>query len=445
MRLKLKLFMLMLALFIFSICPAYALPSKIIAISAGPSHCLALGDDGSVWEWGSNWAGALNGVNDDKPHPTPIQVPIANVKMISAGMFQNLALKDDGTVWVWGNSAYGNLGNFTGKGTFTPIQVPITNVSSTYAGKAWCFAIKDDGSVWAWGANHYGQLGDGTFESSARPVQVKIINISYIEGRGCFAIKDDMVWAWGDNVYDIIGNRTFTGVLGDDSPNMTRPEPFKVDGLSGVTGIAHGETHTLILYANGTVWAWGKDNYGQLGDGKVTGMFEYHNTPIASKINGVKAVSAGGTYSMALKNDGTVWTWGSIQGYIGSIVPQKVNGLNNITMISAGDDHCMALKDDGTVWVWGLNDKGQAGDGTSDLVVSTPVRINFQSMANDSSAANAIVSSNTASPTPTVEASQSANTANPSRDNGLAFKLLGVVGLIILVGGVICMIFINRK
>lgn len=455
LRLKIFTFAVLLALFILvNGYTAYALPLKIIAISAGPSHCLALGADGSVWEWGSDWRGELNGIQSDTPQRAPIQVPITNVKALSAGMFQNVALKNDGTVWVWGRSIDGNLGNFSGNGTFIPVQVLINNVSAVYAGKAWNFVVKDDGAVWAWGANHYGQLGDGTYESSVvNPVRVNISNVDYIDGygNGCFALKNGTVWAWGDNVYDTVGSRlVFTGALGDNSPNTTRSIPFEVNGFPDAISISHGESHTLVLNGNGTVWAWGKDNNGQLGDGRVIGMFEYQNTPIVSKIDNVKAISAGGSQSIALKNDGTVWTWGAIEGYSGSTNPQKVNGLSNITMISAGADHCMALKDDGTIWVWGLNDKGQAGDSTNDAVVSTPVevKINFNSTINNSPTAitNTIEASSTVNPTPTGTANESVTTAGaPSQDNGLIYKFLGAAGLIILAGGILYLAYRTKR
>jgi alpha-tubulin suppressor-like RCC1 family protein len=452
MRFKIFMFLVVLTLFIFvNGYASYAIPSKIIAISAGPSHCLALGEDGSVWEWGDNSVGELNGVKEDYPHSMPMQVPITNVKAISAGMFQNLALKNDGTIWAWGESVDGNLGNFSGNGTFNPIQIPITNISAIYAGKAWNFVIKNDGTVWAWGANYYGQLGDGAYENSVNPVQIELSNVDYIDGNGCFALKNGTIWAWGDNVYDTVGSRqVFTGALGDNSPNTTRSIPFEVKGFSDIIGISHGESHTLVLNGNGTVWAWGKDNKGQLGDGRVIGMFEYQNTPIVTKIDNVKAVSAGGSQSMALKNDGTVWTWGAIEGYSGSTNPQKVNGLSNIIMISAGADHCMALKDDGTIWEWGLNDKGQAGDSTNDAVVSTPVevKINFNSTINNSPTAitNTIGAGHTASPTPNGIANESVTTAEaPSQDNGLIYKLLGAAGLIILVGGILYLAYRNKR
>lgn len=342
---------------------------RVVSISSGPFHCLALGDDGSVWQWGSNFRGVLNGDSNDTNSYGLMKVQISNVTMISAGMFSNLALKNDGTVWTWGRNASG------GDGFAIPVQVPISSVKAVYAGKA-CFAVKDDGTVWAWGDNSGGHLGDGTLNDSVTLVQVKIQNISEMDGVGVFAVKDGSVWAWGYNVYDVVGDKNYYGYLGDNSPNTTRPTPFIVDGLSNVKAVSAGQSHILVLKNDGTVWAWGKNDMGQLGNGKKTGIFEYTNTPINIGLNNVKAVSANGYQSMALKNDGTVWTWGSIAGSL-ALTPRMVQGLNGVIAISAGVDHCMALKDDGTVWTWGSSSPVQVKidiTGTP-IISSNPARI----------------------------------------------------------------------
>jgi len=146
----------------------------------------------------------------------------------------------------------------------------------------------------------------------------------------------------------------------------------QVYGLSGVTAISAGENHTVALKTDGTVWAWGSNTSGQLGDG--TGG-EYETSIIsvqASSLTGVTAISAGEEHTVALKSDGTVWTWGyNKYGQLGDgtkktrKTPVRVTGLSDVTAISAGLYHTLALKTDETVWAWGANAGGQLGDGTT--------------------------------------------------------------------------------
>ena len=174
--------------------------------------------------------------------------------------------------------------------------------TSISAGYAHTVALKQDGTVWAWGGNDYGQLGDGTQTDSLTPVQVS--------------------------------------------------------GLSSVTAIAAGAYHTVALKQDGTVWAWGDNTYGELGDGTQTNS----STPVqVSGLSNVTAIAAGWSYTVVLKQDGTVWAWGLnyfvelvdvIYPY-GSLTPVQVSGLSSVTAIAAGGYYTVALKQDGTVWAWG--------------------------------------------------------------------------------------------
>ena len=174
------------------------------------------------------------------------------------------------------------------------------------------------------------------------------------------ALKDDgTVWAWGYNGY---------GQLGDGTTTEKRT-PVQVNGLSGVTAIAAGSAHSLALKNDGTVWAWGSNDYGQLGDGTTTTKI----TPVqVSGVSGIIAVACGESHSLAVKNDGTVWAWGyNYYGQLGDGTSAgkrsavQVNGLSGITAIACGYSHSLALRNDGTVWAWGYNYYGQLGDGTT--------------------------------------------------------------------------------
>ena len=176
-------------------------------------------------------------------------------------------------------------------------------------------------------------------------------------GRHTVVLKNDgTVWAWGNNS---------DGQLGDGTA-INRKTPVQVSGLGGVTTAAAGSSYTVVLKNDGTVWAWGYNNSGQLGDGTTTNR----KTPVqASGLGGVTAIAAGG-HTVALKNDGTVWAWGyNNSGQLGDgtttnrKTPVQVGGLSGIAAIASGNEHTVALKNDGTVWTWGDNYDGQLGNG----------------------------------------------------------------------------------
>ena len=172
-------------------------------------------------------------------------------------------------------------------------------------------------------------------------------------------LDDGSVWAWGANG---------RGQLGDGS-TTNRPYPVQLNHFADVTKIAAGMAHSVALGADGTVWAWGRNVSGQLGDGSTTDRL----TPVqVSGLADVTAIAAGYEHSVALRADGTVWAWGGNWtgqlgdgSTIGSLMPVQISVLGDVASITAGYDHSLALGADGTVWAWGGNGLGQLGDGTS--------------------------------------------------------------------------------
>jgi alpha-tubulin suppressor-like RCC1 family protein/uncharacterized lipoprotein NlpE involved in copper resistance len=171
--------------------------------------------------------------------------------------------------------------------------------------------------------------------------------------------EDGTVWTWGFNNY---------GQLGDGT-KLSKKVRVQVQGLNGVISIASGLYHSLALKNDGTVWAWGNNSTGKLGDGTSTNKV----TPVqVSGLNNVISITSQSNHSLALKSDGTVWAWGqNSYGKLGDGTlltrnrPVQVNGLSNIISISAGTNHSVAVREDGTVWTWGYNKYGQLGDGTT--------------------------------------------------------------------------------
>lgn len=239
------------------------------------------------------------------------------------------------------------------------------------AGNGYTAVVKEDGTVWTWGYynNSYGPQGGGTHISST-PVQVKDLTGVVAISTGVwytFALKEDgTVWAWGYNNY---------GQLGDGT-NENRNTPVQVKDLTGVVAVSSEEYHTAALKEDGTVWAWGVNGFGQLGDGTT----ENRSTPVQVKgLTGVVAISVGNRHTVALKEDGTVWAWGANQyGWLGDgttedrSTPVQVKGLTGVVAISSGFEHTAALREDGTVWVWGSNSGGALGT-TGDS--SIPVQV----------------------------------------------------------------------
>ncbi len=295
---------------------------------------------------------------------------LTNVSAISGGFFHNLSLKKDGTVWALGLNGHGQLGSGVNEDRFVPVQVSgLTSVASVAAGGYNSLAVKTDGTLWAWGHNGYGQLGNGTItDFSSVPVQVNdLTNVAKAAAwYTSLALKTDgTVWAWGDNSYGQLGN----GASGSGTVSSV---PVRVSGLTNVTAVAVGYFHSLALRGDGTVWAWGINDHGQLGTG--AGGADSSVPVQVTGLTNVTAISVGVQHNLALKSDGTVYAWGlnnngqlgnGASGSADSFVPVPVSGLTNVKAIAAGKFHSLALKMDGAVLAWGYNVFGQLGTGTT--------------------------------------------------------------------------------
>jgi len=277
------------------------------------------------------------------------------------------------------------------------VPIGIINVAAEFtttpmvaAGGAHSLALKSNGTVWAWGSNYRGELGDGNDGPSTihrTPIQaLSLSGITAIAAGGSHSLalkSDGTVWAWGDNDYGQLGR----GFSSGGGWGFTTPE--QVTALSDVIAIAGGRTHSLALKSNGTVWAWGDNLIGQLGDGTT---IDRCTAVQVLGLSGVKAIAAG-SHSLALKNDGTVWEWGGKYTR-----PVQILSLGNVIAIAAGLGHYIALKNDGTVWAWGMNGDGQLGDRTTtnrDTPVQTLNLINVTAIAAGSFSSIALKSNGT--------------------------------------------------
>lgn len=188
------------------------------------------------------------------------------------------------------------------------------------------------------------------------------------EGSSAMLKTDGTVWTWGKNEKGQLGNKSTAAW------SISPVQP----GITDVTAIAVGDAHMLALKSDKSVWSWGKNESGQLGNNKTVNT----DRPVqVSGLSDVIAIAAGLYNSAAIKSDGTLWTWGlnaygqlGIGSFVDAKVPKQVTGLTNVTAVAVGSNHMLALKADGTVWAWGLNNFGQLGNGTYTLS-SQPVQV----------------------------------------------------------------------
>ena len=284
----------------------------VAAVSAGRFHALALGGDGSLWAWGNNRHGGLgNGTRRNSAPPQKIAA-LPAMSAISAGNGFSLALEANGTVWSWGYGDEGQLGNGAAGAQLTPVALTtITGVTQLSVHYRHTLALREDGSVWAWGSNELGQLGDGSSANRGTPAPVTgLANDMIAVAAGTFHSlaldKSGKVWAWGYNA---------VGQLGDGS-EIDSPTPVRVAALSDVIAIAAGENASYAITLDGRLWAWGYNLEGELGT-RSTSV----NSNTAQAIEGLAAfrgIAGGVGAAVALRADGSVWAWGrNFEGELG--------------------------------------------------------------------------------------------------------------------------------
>lgn len=293
---------------------------------------------------------------------------------VSAAAGHSLLLKSDGTVWAWGNGQYGVLGNGAAANSSVPVQVlGIGSIVAVAAGTTHNVALRNDGTIFTWGANYNGQLGTGTPSAPVlAPVPVPgLSGITAIAAgvQHSLALRGDgTVFAWGGNAEGQVGNGTTAAAA----------SPVAIAAVAGSIAVGAGEGHSLAVKSNGTVWAWGYNVFGQLGNGNTSNSLVPVQVP---GVTGAAAATGGFGFTAVRKTDGTVWAWGDNNfGQFGngtltsSLVPVQVPGLAGVAEVDAGSWHALARRNDGTVWTWGDSPADSTTTVPPDLV---PVQVPF--------------------------------------------------------------------
>lgn len=362
-------------------------------VSAGSDHTGLIDANGSLWMWGENYFGQLgndgggNGQNAIGKYQTvPVKV-LDNVVSVSCGYTHTAAIKSDGSLWMWGENYYGQLGNGSTKDSLVPVKV-LDNVTAVSCGRYYTAAIKTDGSLWMWGRNDYGQLGKGAPGNSTIPVKVmdNVASVSCGSWGHTAAIKTDgSLWMWGDNGHGQLGN----GGIGNKEYNAGfGPAPLQdipVKVMDNVAAVSCGYLHTAAIKTDGSLWTWGGNEFGQLGNDR---KYNADNWLVASKyqtvpvkvMDGVASVTCGNEYTAAVKTDGSLWMWGDNDqgqlgnGYVGNreinigqgdfpVQTVPIELMDGVASVSCGAFQTFIVKTDGSVWACGRNGQGELGNG----------------------------------------------------------------------------------
>jgi len=337
--------------------------SDVVFVEASHWGSIFLKADGTVWRTGTLSRSSV------QPSSTsvPVQIPsLQNIRVVCAGEYHMLALDDVGRLFAGGDAANGDLGTGSLDPVWPPVQVQFpsaNNVISIAAGKESSLVLDGEGKLWATGCNRDGQLGLAKNPASTIPVRIPQLS-------GVVAIGGGRNTAWArmaDGTFKMWGLTTYTTTTSTALKFQT-PTPFPVldrtvlEVQSGTS--APSFTRFVARCGDGTIWTWGSDvnNLGRGGGGQPS------QQPVRiTSLQNISVVACQTQVGMAAADaTGALYTWGQTP---------SAGSLTGVVGLAGGYDHFVALKSNGTVWTWGGNQYGQLGNGTKISSRSTPVQV----------------------------------------------------------------------
>jgi alpha-tubulin suppressor-like RCC1 family protein len=328
----------------------------------------------TAWAWGCNGQGRLgNNSTINRSAPVAVAGGLIDWCQVSAGGFHSLGVLTNTPfcqtgALAWGCNGQGRLGDDTATNRSSPVVISgFLDWCQVSAGNEHSLAVRQNGTAWAWGNNLCGRLGDDTTVQKSSPVQVvgDFTDWRQVSAGGAFSLgtrQNGTAWAWGCNSSGQLGN----------NDTLSRSSPVSVvGGFTDWCQVSAGCYHSLGTRQNGTAWAWGAGGNGRLGDN--TTINKSSPVQIVGDFTDWCQVSAGGFHSLGTRQGGTVWAWGANgSGQLGdnSIVQRSspvsvVGGFTDWCQVSGGDTHSLAVRQTGTAWAWGNNGQGRLGDNTT--------------------------------------------------------------------------------
>ena len=320
-----------------------------------------------LWGWGYNSTGQL-GLGNTTNYSSRVQIgALTTWSKIDLMSFSSIAIKTDGTLWTWGNNGYGRLGLGNTTGYSSPKQVGALTTWSNISGGGFghVMVIKTDGTMWSWGYNAQGQLGLENTTNYSSPKQIgsdtwSSVSCGYDHN---LAIKPNgTMWSWGQ-----FGN----GGLGLGGSFQHRSSPTQIGALTTWSKISADGSSSMAIKTDGTMWSWGNNDNGRLGLGDTTNQ----SSPVQiGALTTWSSVSCGGYtgFAAAIKTDGTLWSWGyNIFGQLGlgnetnQSSPVQIGALTTWSSVSSKGYRAHAIKTDGTLWSWGFGNNGRLGLGNT--------------------------------------------------------------------------------
>ena len=361
-------FVALLALVLLAVLALPPVDAAFTASTANPGNSFSAQSDfetGYLLTWGG----------PNRAQTVPARIDANSGYTASAhGSGSACEIRSPGTLWCWGANSTGalGLGDTTARGAPTQVGSDSTWTSVSEGNLHTC-ATRADSTLWCWGTNSFGELGNGSTTAATVPTQVSspattgwgLLTSGW--GASC-ALRADTLWCWGDNQRGQVGDGTTT--------NRPTPVQVTVAAVSGWRSMSNGDRHTCAISTGAALYCWGTNPEGELGQGN-TGAY---TGPVAIP-GSWSSIGVGQAHTCGIKTDGSLWCWGTNgngQVGVGSTTnvtsPRQVGSATTWQQVTGGQYHTCATRADTTLWCWGLNSIGQLGDGTI-VQRTTPVQV----------------------------------------------------------------------